>query len=112
MEEFLKEAKSASRVLNTLSGSDKNRILKEMSEALRASTMDLLEANAIDVQEGEKNNLSSALMDRLLLDEKRIESMAMAVQEIAALKDPVGRVLDGWVTEDGLKIEKVVFQLV
>ena len=107
MEEFLKEAKSASRVLNTLSGSEKNRILREMADALRTNIMDLLEANAIDVQEGEKNNLSSALMDRLLLDEKRVESMAMAVQEIAGLKDPVGRVLDGWVTEDGLKIEKV-----
>jgi len=47
------------------------------------------------------------LMDRLFLDEARIESMAKAVEEIAALKDPVGRVLDGWVTEDGLKIEKV-----
>jgi len=107
MEQFLKEAKSASRVLNTLSGSDKNKILKEMANAVRANTMDLIEANAIDMLEGEKNKLSSALMDRLFLDEERIESMAKAVEEIAALKEPVGRVLEGWVTEDGLKIEKV-----
>ncbi|ADN08866.1 glutamate-5-semialdehyde dehydrogenase [Sulfurimonas autotrophica DSM 16294] len=107
MEQFLKEAKSASRVLNTLSGSDKNKILREMANALRANTMDLMEANAIDMLEGEKNRLSSALMDRLFLDEERVESMAKAVEEIAALKEPVGRVLDGWVTEDGLKIEKV-----
>ena len=107
MEQFLKEAKSASRVLNILSGSDKNKILREMANALRANTMDLIEANAIDMLEGEKNKLSSALMDRLFLDEERIESMAKAVEEIAALKEPVGRVLDGWVTEDGLKIEKV-----
>jgi glutamate-5-semialdehyde dehydrogenase len=107
MEKFLEEAKSASRVLSTLSGHEKNRILKEMASALRANTMDLLEANALDMVDGEKNNLSSALMDRLLLDEKRIDSMAVAVEEIAALKEPVGRVLDGWVTDDNLKIEKV-----
>jgi glutamate-5-semialdehyde dehydrogenase len=107
MEQFLQEAKASSRVLNTLSGSDKNRILREMANSLRANTMNLIEANAIDMMEGEKNKLSSALMDRLFLDEERIESMAVAIEEIAALKEPVGRVLDGWVTEDGLKIEKV-----
>jgi len=107
MEQFLSEAKSAARVLNALSGSEKNRILKEMAEALRANTMDLIEANALDMADGKKNNLTSALMDRLFLDEGRIDAMAVAIEEIAALKEPVGRVLDGWVTEDGLKIEKV-----
>ncbi|MDQ7044184.1 MAG: glutamate-5-semialdehyde dehydrogenase [Sulfurimonas sp.] len=107
MEQFLQEAKSASRVLNTLSGKEKNRILKEMAQALRENSKDLLEANALDMYEGKNNNLTSALMDRLLLDEARINSMAVAIEEIAALKEPVGRVLDGWVTEDGLKIEKV-----
>lgn len=107
MEKFLEEAKSASRVLNTLSGRDKNRILKEMAEALRANTMDLMEANAMDMSDGKKNDLTSALMDRLYLDESRINAMAVAIEEIAALKEAVGRVLDGWVTEDGLKIEKV-----
>lgn len=107
MEQFLAEAKQASRVLSTLSGSDKNRILREMASALRANTMDLIEANAKDMSDGKKNDLSSALMDRLYLDEKRIDAMAVAIEEIAALKEPVGRVLDGWVTEDGLKIEKV-----
>jgi glutamate-5-semialdehyde dehydrogenase len=107
MEQFLSEAKSASRVLNTLSGSDKNRILKEMAVALRENTKELIEANKKDMEDGKKNNLTSALMDRLFLDEGRIDAMAVAVEEIAALKEPVGRVLDGWVTEDGLKIEKV-----
>ena len=107
MEEFLQKAKSAARVLNALSGAEKNRILKEMAAALRANTMELLEANAKDMTDGEKNQLSSALMDRLLLDEKRVDSMAVAIEEIAGLKDPVGRILDGWVTEDDLKIEKV-----
>jgi glutamate-5-semialdehyde dehydrogenase len=107
MEQFLKEAKSASRVLNTLSGSKKNRILKEMAEALRIHVDELLNANKQDMIDGEKNKLTSALMDRLFLDKGRVEGMAVAIEEIAALKEPVGRVLDGWVTEDGLKIEKV-----
>jgi glutamate-5-semialdehyde dehydrogenase len=107
MEAFLQKAKESSRVLATLSGLEKNTILKDMAEALRSNTMDLLEANALDMKDGKKNKLSSALMDRLFLDESRIESMAVAIEEIASLKEPVGRVLDGWVTEDGLKIQKV-----
>jgi glutamate-5-semialdehyde dehydrogenase len=107
MENFLKEAKEASRVLMTISGAEKKRILLEMAQGLRDNTRVLIEANALDMKAGEENNLSSALMDRLLLDEKRIEAMAVAIEEIAALKDPVGRILDGWVTENGLHMQKV-----
>lgn len=107
MEQFLEQAKSASRVLATMSGSDRNRILREMAEALRANTMSILEANAIDMRNAQTSNISSSMKERLMLDEKRIEAMAVAIEEIAALKDPVGRILDGWVTEAGLKIEKV-----
>ncbi len=107
MEQFLEKAKSASRVLATLSGSERNRILREMAEALRANTMNIIEANAIDMKHAEEENLASSLKDRLMLDEKRIFSMAVAIEEIAALKDPIGKVIEGWVTETGLKIEKV-----
>ncbi|HEX5711584.1 MAG TPA: glutamate-5-semialdehyde dehydrogenase [Sulfuricurvum sp.] len=107
MEQFLQKAKSASRILATMSGSERNRILREMAEALRANTMGILEANALDLRRAEEENLASSLKERLLLDEKRIEAMAVAIEEIAALKDPVGKVLEGWVTEAGLKIEKV-----
>jgi len=107
MEQFLEEAKNSSRILNTLTGKEKNKILFEMAEALRINTSALLSANAIDMSEGKTNELTSALMDRLFLDEKRVDSMATAIEEIAALKEPVGRVLDGWITEDDLKIEKV-----
>ena len=107
MEAFLQEAKASSRVLSTLSGADKNRILKEMATALRVNTEDILKANALDMADAETNNLAPSLKDRLFLDEGRVDGMAVAIEEIAALKEPVGRVLDGWVTEDGLKIEKV-----
>lgn len=107
MEQFLEKAKSASRTLSTLSGSERNRILREMAEALRANTMNIMEANALDMRNAQESNLSASLIDRLMLDEKRIESMAVAIEEIAALKDPVGKVIEGWITESGLKIEKV-----
>jgi len=94
MEAFLEEAKASSRVLATLSGAEKNRILKEMAEALRSNTAEILKANALDMADADRN-------------EERVEGMAVAIEEIAALKEPVGRVLEGWVTEDGLKIEKV-----
>lgn len=107
MESFLKEAKASSRVIATLSGADKNRILREMATALRANTEDILKGNALDMADAETNNLASSLKDRLFLDAGRVEAMAVAIEEIAGLKEPVGRVLDGWITEAGLKIEKV-----
>lgn len=107
MEKFLEEAKNSSRILATISGREKNRILKEMAQGLRDNTKTILIENAKDMESGKDNNLSSALMDRLFLDEGRVDSMAVAIEEIASLKEPVGRVLDGWVTEDDLKIEKV-----
>lgn len=106
MQEFLQEAKTASRVLASLSGAKKNSLLIEMAQALRENTAELLEANKADMAHAEEVNLSSALKDRLFLDENRVDAMAVAIEEIASLKEPVGRVLDGWVTEDGLKIEK------
>jgi len=107
MEQFLEKAKSASRVLATMSGSERNRILREMAEAIRSNTMNIIEANALDMRSADESNLASSMKERLLLDEKRIESMAVAIEEIAALKDPIGKVIEGWVTEAGLKIEKV-----
>lgn len=107
MESFLQEAKKASRVLSTLSGTQKNNILKAMAQGLRDDMPVILQANAIDMENAETNDLSAALKDRLLLDEGRIEGMAVAIEEIAALKEPVGRVLDGWYADAGFKIEKV-----
>lgn len=107
MEQFLEKAKSASRIVATMSGSERNRILREMATALRSNTARIIEANTIDMRKADDENLASSLKERLLLDEKRIDAMAVAIEEIAALKDPVGRVIEGWVTEAGLKIEKV-----
>ena len=107
MEQFLEKAKSASRIVATMSGSERNRILREMAKALRTNTARIVEVNTIDMRKANEENLASSLKERLFLDEKRIDAMAIAIEEIAALKDPVGRVIEGWVTEAGLKIEKV-----
>ena len=107
MEAFLQEAKASSRILSTLSGTEKNRILKGMAQGLRDNAEDILKANALDMADAETNNLTSALKDRLLLDEGRVEGMATAIEQIAGLKEPVGRVLDGWYADAGFKIEKV-----
>ena len=78
-----------------------------MAEALKNNSLSIIEENKKDMINADKNNLSSALKDRLLLDTSRIEAMAIAIKEIAALKEPTGKILDGWITEDDLKIEKV-----
>jgi len=107
MEKFLQEAVAAKKVLATLDGNTRNTILKKMAEALESSSSFILSKNKLDMDEGVKNNLSSALMDRLLLNEDRIKGMATALREIAALKDPINRILEGWVSDTGLNIQKV-----
>ena len=111
MKEFLEKAKQSSSVLATLSTKTKNTILHEMADALEANSATIIEKNGFDLEYAKANNLSSSLIDRLVLNETRISAMAEALREIAQLKEPVGRVLDGWITEDGLKIEKVAIPI-
>ena len=107
MTEFLKKAKACTSKISTLDGKTKNRILNEMADALIANTKQIIRENEKDMAAGKKSNLDSALLDRLLLDEKRVSDIANSLHEISALKEPVGRILEGWVTDDNLRIEKV-----
>jgi glutamate-5-semialdehyde dehydrogenase len=107
MQQFLIEAKKTSRHISTLSGEVKNKVLLQMADALIEHCDYIISHNDKDMENGRVNNLDSAIMDRLLLTGDRVMGMAKAIKEIAALKDPVGRTLDGWVTEDGLNIQKV-----
>jgi len=104
---FLENAKSSSRIIATLEPKRKTAILLQMADALDAHSAVILIENQKDLDEAKTNNLSTALVDRLLLNPKRIGDMAHAIREIAALKEPVGRILDGWVVPSGLRIEKV-----
>ena len=107
MESFLKNLKQSSHILSQLEPSIKNSLLKQMANALRQNSQKIITENKKDLDETVKNNLNSALKARLIVDESVVESMAKALDEIAALKEPVGRVLDGWVVDSGLRIEKI-----
>ena len=107
MEKFLATAKKSSSVCANLEPKVKNDILNQMADALEKQMDKIIEENKKDLVKAKENKLSSSLVDRLLLDEKRVSAMAKAIQEIASLKEPVGRVIDGWVVESGLRIEKV-----
>lgn len=107
MRDFLEKAKQSSRIVATLGTANKNSILLQMADELVASNSLILEANALDMKFAKENNLSSAMQDRLFLNEKRVKDMAEAIRQIASQTEPVGRVLDGWVTKDDLNIQKV-----
>lgn len=105
--EIGKRAKDAAAKLAVTSTEDKNRILKAMADALRENCQKILEANTLDIENGRKNNMHKALIDRLMLNEDRIEGMAKGIEDVIALPDPVGRIL--WENErpNGLKIQRV-----
>jgi len=107
MKNFLEKAKSCTQKLAILDGKTKNKILNQMANALEENSRMIVSANAKDMEAGKVNNLDEALLDRLLLDEGRVSAIAQSLREISALKEPVGRVLEGWINEDNLRIEKV-----
>ncbi len=107
MEQFLAQAKASAQVVASLDNTTKKRILNEMADALVAGTKKIIAENKKDLKYARENKLESAMIDRLMLDEKRIGGMAQSLREIAMLKDPVGRVIEGWVNDDNLRIEKV-----
>lgn len=102
-----KAARAAARDLAQTATASKNLALTAAAAALRARTAEIKAANAIDMAAGREKNLTPALLDRLALDDKRIEAMARGLEEIAALPDPVGQVIAAWTRPNGLKIERV-----
>jgi hypothetical protein len=90
-----------------MSAKDKNRVLKKMASKIRESKDYLIDKNKEDLEAGIKAGLSSAMLDRLTLNEKRIEDMSAGIDKIALLTDPVGEVIKGWSPESGIKINKV-----
>lgn len=107
MTQLAVQAKAASRELAKFTTAEKNQCLVAMAEALERESADIKRSNAIDLEAAGKAGLSSAMLDRLKLDDKRICSMAKGLREVAALPDPVGRVLDERVRPNGLRLKKV-----
>lgn len=102
-----RQARAAAYKLAQLSSDEKNAILREMAAAIRQRVPELLSANAKDLEAGRAKGLSNAMLDRLMLDEKRIEAMAAGIDQVATLPDPVGQVLDSWERPNGIRIEQI-----
>ncbi len=107
MSQLARQAKRAARDLAKLRTEEKNSCLRAMADALEAGSDTLKRANELDMGTAAQMGLSSAMLDRLKLDDKRIAAMAQGLREVAALPDPVGRILEERIRPNGLKLRKV-----
>src|SRR6202142_663561 len=107
MTRLARQARAASRELAMLTTAEKNSCLLAMAAALEKNAAAVKSANALDLDAAAKSGLSSAMLDRLKLDDQRIAGMAKGLREVAALADPVGRILDERVRPNGLKLQKI-----
>ena len=101
------EARAAARALAASSTEDRRRALKAAAAAIRDDEAAILEANGKDMAAARESGLSAALLDRLALDSGRVEGMAAGVEQVAALDDPLGRLLGEWERPNGLRIHRV-----
>lgn len=108
--EMLRQAKAASRAMCGVTGEMKNNALSLMADSLAAQAGEILRANGADM-ENAAGKMSGVMLDRLMLDEGRIEAMADGIRQVAALPDPVGRVLKTCSRPNGLQIQKVSFPM-
>ena len=100
-------ARAAARILAAIGAIEKERAIRAMAHAVRAATPAILAANGEDVAEAEKAGATSAFVDRLRLDDKRVAAMADGIDAVAALPDPVGAVMSAWDRPNGMRIERV-----
>ena len=107
MQEMGQKARQAGRALAGVRPLDKNRALENIAQRLRESGNRLMSENSRDLESGEKNGLSTSMLDRLRLTEGRIEDMAAAVEDIAALPDPVGEVTRIWNRPSGFRVGRM-----
>ena len=107
MTQMARQAKTASRELAKLTTAQKNACLLAMATALEQKTDAIKRANEIDVEAAASSGLPAAMLDRLKLDDKRVAGMARGLREVAALQDPVGKILDERVRPNGLKLQKI-----
>src|SRR6266446_3100157 len=102
-----KQARAAARALAKLTSAEKNECLIAMADALEQNRDDIKKANTRDTENAAQLGLSPAMLDRLQLDDLGIAAMARGLREVAALPDPVGRLLDQRVRPNGLKLQKI-----
>jgi glutamate-5-semialdehyde dehydrogenase len=102
-----KMARQAARVLSTTPSQQRDEFLSKAADGVVAAKKEILKENQKDVQYAQEHGLTKAFIDRLTLNEKRIEKMAASLREIARMPDPVNRITAGWRRPNGLLIEKV-----
>jgi len=102
-----KSARKAASELASVSEADRNKALQAAANAIRQQKSTIIEANKIDMQSATERGLSAAMLDRLGLDEQRIEGMALSIESIIDLPDPIGKVLAEWQRPNGLRIQRV-----
>ena len=100
-------AKKAARILAKTSSEQKNHALQAMSKYVLADKKNILEANKLDIENSKSKNLSESFIDRLELNEERVQSISDTLLEIESFKDPVGKILDSWQRPNGLHISRV-----
>jgi glutamate-5-semialdehyde dehydrogenase len=105
--EICKKAKAASVEMAKLSAETKNTALCRMANALEANTNKILAANQADVEAAKAKGLKTALLDRLALDQRKIQTMARGLREVSALADPIGTIISSWTRPNGLIISQV-----
>ncbi len=101
------EAREGARVLARADSEKKNRVLRRMSETLQERAAALMDENAKDVEAGRRKELSSALIDRLTLNEKRIEEMSRGLIEVSEMRDPAGEILRMWRRPNGMSVGRM-----
>lgn len=106
LEQMGKAAKAASWALAQLSGKQKNQALTRIADLLEQNSAPILAANELDIAKAREQGTSEAMLDRLLLTQARLESIAADVRKVCQLADPVGEVIDGGVLESGLRLER------
>lgn len=106
IQELVRHSRASARALSRASTADKDAALAAVAGALRAQRRRILAANAKDVKSAAQERRPAAFVDRLRLDDTRLEAMARAVEEIRALPDPVGEVVESWTRPNGLRVEK------
>jgi glutamate-5-semialdehyde dehydrogenase len=107
MQDMGARAKAAARVLALADPAKKTAALQAAAKAVRADSARILQANAEDVSDAKKSGASSAFIDRLKLDEKRVAAMAEGIETVAGVPDPIGQVIAAWERPNGLRIERV-----
>jgi glutamate-5-semialdehyde dehydrogenase len=107
MAQIGRDARAAARVLALAPAAQKNRALAGMAKAIRAARAAILAANEEDRAEAKAAGATSAFLDRLTLDRQRVEAIAVGIEVIRKLKDPVGSIMAAWRRPNGMRIEKV-----